>query len=148
MAPPSRFSSSSTWLPSPWLTRVAAWDDTEADAAIRKGLSVDLAGHLQELFGLSNAEAAQLIGRSRSTYTRYRNQGAELGPAEADRVVRYVRLVALAAETFGGLGTAVEWMREPNVRLSSRTPLEMAETDPGARVVRDLLLGIQHGHVA
>jgi len=132
----------------PWMDRVAAWDDTEADAAIREGLSVDLAAHLQTLFGLSNKEAAQLIGRSRSTYTRYRNQGAQLGPAEAERVVRYVRLVALAAETFGGQDTAVEWMQEPNRRLGDRTPLEMAETDPGARVVRDLLLGIQHGHVA
>lgn len=146
MSTPLR-TSPSTAAP-PWLARVAAWDDTEADSAIREGLSIDLAGHLQELFGLSNAEAAQLIGRSRSTYTRYRNQGAELGPAEAERVVRYVRLVALAAETFGGQDTAVEWMREPNVRLNGRTPLEMAETDPGARVVRDLLLGIQHGHVA
>jgi len=132
----------------PWMVRVAAWDDTEADAAIRDGLSVDLAAHLQTLFDLSNAEAAQLIGRSRSTYTRYRNQGAKLGPAEAERVVRYVRLVALGAETFGGQDAAVEWMQEPNRLLGGQPPLEMAETDPGARVVQDLLLGIQHGHVA
>jgi uncharacterized protein (DUF2384 family) len=38
-------------------------------------------------------------------------------------------------------------MQEPNRALDGETPLEMAETDPGATMVRDLLLGVQHGFV-
>jgi uncharacterized protein (DUF2384 family) len=38
-------------------------------------------------------------------------------------------------------------MQEPNRALDGETPLEMAETDPGATTVRDLLLGVQHGFV-
>ena len=141
-----RESTDAPWLGDPWLGRVAQWDDAEADAAIREGLSIDLAAHLQTILNLTDEEAAQLIGRSRSTYARYRNAGRDLGMAEAERAVRLAQLIALAAETFGALDEAISWMREPNYALGGRIPVDLAETDPGARVVRNLLHGIQHGH--
>ena len=128
-----------------WLALVAGWDDQEADAEIRHGLSVDLVTHLQQILDLTDEEAAHLIGRSRSTYARYRKSGKDLGVPEAERAVRYARLLALAAETFGSLGKARRWMREPNYALGGATPLQLAETDPGATIVREQLLGVQHG---
>lgn len=107
---------------------------------------MSIASHLQELLGLTDEEAAHLIGRSRSTYARYRSAQKDLGTAEAERAVRYACLLALAAETLGSLEEATDWMHEQNYALGGRAPLDMAETDPGARVVRDLLLGLQHGH--
>ena len=130
-----------------WVRRVADWDDATANVKIRQGISVALVVRLQELLGLTDAQAARLIGRSRSTYSRHRNQDKELGVPEAERAVRYARLLALAAETFGRLDDASAWMQEPNRALGNDTPLDMAETDPGATMVRDLLLGIQHGFV-
>lgn len=130
----------------PWLGRVARWDDTEADARIREGLPFEIAAHIQSLLNLTDKEAAGLIGRSRSTYSRYRNKDQDLGTAEAERAVRFARLLALAAETFGSLEEAKEWMLEENYALGGERPFELAETDPGARVVRNLLVGIQHGH--
>lgn len=130
----------------PWLGRVASWDDTEADAMIREGLPFDIAAHIQSLLNLTDEEAAHLIGRSRTTYSRYRNKNRDLGTAEAERAVRFARLLALAAETFGSLEEAKEWMLEENYALGGERPFELAETDPGARVVRNLLVGIQHGH--
>ena len=130
----------------PWLARVARWDDAEADEQVRSGLSIELATHLQSLLGLTDEETADLMGRSRSTYTRYRNADRSLGPVEAERTVRVARILALAAVTFGSISTAKSWMREENYALGEKTPLEMAETDFGARVVRDLLRGIEHGH--
>ena len=129
------------------MRRVADWDDATANDKIRQGISIALVARLQELLGLTDEQAARLIGRSRSTYSRYRNQDTELGVPEAERAVRYARLLALAAETFGGLEEAAAWMEEPNLALGDDTPLDMAETDPGATMVRDLLLGIQHGFV-
>lgn len=128
-----------------WLSRVADWNDQEADAAIRQGLSIDLVAHLQQLLNLTDEEAAHLIGRSRSTYARYRNSGRDLGIPEAERAVRYARLLTLAAKTFGSLGEARAWMRESNYALGDAVPLELAETDPGATIVRDQLFGMQHG---
>jgi putative toxin-antitoxin system antitoxin component (TIGR02293 family) len=139
-------SAGAPWDEDPWLGRIAQWDDAEADAAIREGLPTGLVAHLQTLLGLTDEEAAQLIGRSRSTYARYRNAGRDLGMAEAERAVRLAQLIALAADTFGALGEALGWMHEPNYALGGRVPLDLAETDPGARVVRNLLHGIQHGH--
>lgn len=129
-----------------WLDLVSKWDNTEADARIREGLPMSLAVYLQDVLELTDEEAAHLIGRSRSTYNRYRNEGRELGASEAERAVRYARLLSLAAETFGTLDEAKDWMREANYALGGRAPLDMAETDPGSRVVQDLLLGLQYGH--
>lgn len=130
----------------PWLGQVARWDDAEADTRIREGLPFELAAHLQSLLDLTDEEAAHLIGRSRSTYSRYRNKNQDLRAPEAERAVRFARLLALAADTFGSLGEAKEWMLEENYALGGAKPFELAETDPGARIVRDLLWGIQHGH--
>lgn len=139
---------SAPWMSDPWLNRVARWDDAQADAEIRRGLPVEIAVHLQELLHLTDEQAAHLIGRSRSTYARYRNTEKSLGTAEAERAVRFARLLALAAETFGTLDAALAWMQESNYSLGGKAPLDMAETDPGARVVRELLLGLQYGYPA
>ena len=132
-----------------WVRRVADWDDATANVKIRQGLPIALVVRLQKLLGLTDEQAARLIGRSRSTYSRHRNQDQdkELGVPEAERAVRYARLLALAAETFGSLEDAAAWMRESNQALGDDTPLEMAKTDPGATMVRDLLLGVEHGFV-
>jgi putative toxin-antitoxin system antitoxin component (TIGR02293 family) len=130
----------------PWLARVARWDDTEADEHVRSGISLELITHLQSLLDLTDAETADLIGRSRSTYTRYRDAGRSLQPVEAERAVRAARILALAVATFGTIEKAGTWMREENYALGEKTPLEMAETDFGARAVRDLLRGLEHGH--
>jgi putative toxin-antitoxin system antitoxin component (TIGR02293 family) len=130
-----------------WVRRVADWDDATANARIRQGLPIALVVRLQELLGLTDEQTARLIGRSRSTYSRHRKQETELGVSEAERAVRYARLLALAAETFDRLDDAAAWMQEPNRALDGETPLEVAETDPGAILVRDLLLGVQRGFV-
>lgn len=128
-----------------WIRRAAAWDDAEANAKIHEGIPIQLIVRLQELLDLTDEQTARLIGRSRSTYSRYRKAEAQLGVTEAERAVRYIRLLDLATDTFGRFDDAVAWMQEPNRALDGATPLDMAETDPGATIVRDLLLGVQHG---
>jgi putative toxin-antitoxin system antitoxin component (TIGR02293 family) len=145
--PPTAQRSAPPKIENDWVRRVASWDDATANAEIRQGISIDLVVRLQELLNLTDEQAARLIGRSRSTYSRHRNQDTELGVPEAERAVRYARLLASAAETFGSLEDAAAWMQEPNPALDDDTPLDMAETDPGATMVRDLLLGVQHGFV-
>lgn len=128
-----------------WIARIAAWDDQEADDRIRQGISVDLVIYLQKSLGLSDDEAARMIGRSRSTYVRYRSSKKDLGVPEAERAVRYTRLVALAAGVFGSLDEARAWMLEPNYSLGGERPIKLAETGPGAEIVREALTGIQFG---
>ena len=128
-----------------WLQRVENWDTGEADRQIREGLPIEVATEMQQLLDLTDAETARLLGRSRSTYSRRRAQSAELGVSEAERAVRVLETIALAAETFGSLDEALTWMREENAALGGVTPLSLLETGPGTTIVRDLVIGFQHG---
>jgi putative toxin-antitoxin system antitoxin component (TIGR02293 family) len=130
----------------PWLGTALEWNNADADRHIREGFSVDLATHLQSLLDLNKEEAAQLLlGRSRSTYSRYRNERRLLQGAKAERTVRFARILALAADTVGSIEEAIKWMREPVYGLGGERPIELAETEPGARMVRNVLHRAQHG---
>jgi len=130
----------------PWLGTALDWNNADADRQIREGIPIDLATHLQLLLDLNNEEAAQLLlGRSRSTYSRYRNERRLLQGAKAERTVRFARVLALAVDTVGSIEEAIKWMREPVYGLGGERPIELAETEPGARMVRNVLHRAQHG---
>jgi putative toxin-antitoxin system antitoxin component (TIGR02293 family) len=118
---------------------------TQADTEIRGGYPVSIAEELQSTLELGDAEIAEVIGRSRRTYTRYRKEGKQLGLPESERVFRYVRLLRRAADIFGSEQKAAWWMTEPNAALDNRTPFDAALTAPGAVLVDDLLAAIDHG---
>lgn len=120
-------------------------NDTDADDQIREGYPIDVAAHLQEVLGLSDAMMAEILGRSRRTYRRYRNADKRLGLSESERLFRYLRLLSRAEEVFGSREKAAWWMNEPNAALDGREPVEVALTAPGAVVVEDLLGGLEHG---
>lgn len=132
-------------------TAAEAWDslrvanDTDADAQIREGYPVSVASHLQELLDLSDARMADVLGRSRRTYTRYRSEDKRLGLPESERLFRYLRLLQKGREVFGSREKAAWWMNQSNPALDGRTPVEVALTAPGAAVVEELLAGIEHG---
>ena len=138
----------------PTATKPAAGDwsdlcvanDTDADAQIRNGYPVSIAVQLQEVLGLSEAQMADVLGRSRRTYTRYRSKGKRLGLPESERLFRYLRLLQKGREVFGSDEKAAWWMTTPNPALEGgRTPVEVALTAPGAAVVEELLAGLEHG---
>ena len=120
-------------------------NDTEADNEIRGGYPVTVAEQLQQVLGITDAEMAQVLGRSRRTYTRYRNNQAQLGLPESERVFRYVRLLRRATTIFGSEEKAAWWMKEPNPALDGRVPVDVALTAPGAVLVDDLLASLEHG---
>lgn len=120
-------------------------NDTEADTEIRGGYPVAVAEQLQQVLNLTDAEMAEVLGRSRRTYTRYRNNQTQLGLPESERVFRYVRLLRRATTIFGSEEKAAWWMKEPNPALNGRVPFDAALTAPGAVLVDDLLAGLEHG---
>ena len=120
-------------------------NDTDADDQIREGYSIDVAVRLQEVLGLSDEMMAEILGRSRRTYRRYRNADKRLGLSESERLFRYLRLLSRAEEVFGSQEKAAWWMNEPNAALDGREPVEVALSTPGAVVVEDLLGGLDHG---
>jgi len=99
---------------------------------------------LRELLGLPLEQLAGNLGISRATLHRRKHAG-RLEQGESDRVVRYARLMGKAAEVFGGLDEARQWLGFPQFGLGNATPLDYARTEIGAREVENLLGRIDHG---
>ncbi len=79
------------------------------------------------------------------TFGRRLAKGEALKPAEADAIGRLIRLTEEAEKTFGDADFAHKWLSYPNPALSDRIPIEMAETDAGAREVETILTRIAYG---
>lgn len=85
---------------------------------------------------------------NRRTFKRRQEKAQPLEPAESDRLLRLVGVVAAAEETFGDPEKAHIWLGRENRALDGETPLAMADTDHGARAVQALLGRIGNGIAA
>jgi putative toxin-antitoxin system antitoxin component (TIGR02293 family) len=116
----------------------------ETIEAIREGLPAEAFDWLKEELHLTAAELAEVVHISPRTISRRKKEG-RLQPDESDRILRLVRLLQRATDVFGSPDDAREWMQEPNFALGDDTPLQFADTEPGARRVERLLGQIEHG---
>jgi putative toxin-antitoxin system antitoxin component (TIGR02293 family) len=67
---------------------------------------------------------------------------------ESDRAVRLLRIQTVAEDVFGSKDKAATWLRRPLAELRSETPLAVAETEAGARVIETILTKIDWGAAA
>ncbi len=81
-----------------------------------------------------------------SRHRAERNQ--PLTAEESDRAVRLVRTQSLAEETFGDAGKANRWLRKELAELGGETPLTVAQTEAGARLIETILGKIAWGAAA
>ncbi len=114
---------------------------------IRRGVPTQAVDHFLSMTRLSfNAIDPQILNRR--TFKRRQLSAEPLDPAESDRLLRMVGVVAAAEETFGDSEKAHVWLNRENRTLDGETPLGMADTDQGARAVEALLGRIAHGIAA
>lgn len=114
-------------------------------ARLEKGLAVGAVRSLQSRGGLSDEELHQLIA-PRRTLNRREAEHQPLSADEADRAIRIARATARAQKVFSAKPDyAREWLRCSQRVLGGRTPLEVLTSEPGARAVDELLIGIEHG---
>lgn len=97
--------------------------------------------------GLSPQEIERFVIPQRTL--RHRVQRSQpLTVDESDRAVRLVRIQSLAEETFGERDKANLWLRRHLGELDGETPIEVAQTEAGARVVETILARIAWGAAA
>ncbi len=135
-------------MSSPALSAVrqfADWDLPTAAHRIEQGLAPTTLDGLQEALDLSNRELADTLLLSPRTLSRRRRSDDSLPPDESERAYRLGRLAGIAARVLGGAEHARAWMRESNFALGDARPLDLARTEPGARLVERLLGQIEHG---
>jgi putative toxin-antitoxin system antitoxin component (TIGR02293 family) len=125
---------------------IATSDGRAAIEATRRGLPISTLDQLVESGRLSLADLDRIV-MPRKTLAHRRAIGA-LTPDQSDRLLRVVRVIAAAENTFGSLDTAHRWLRRPTTALEGDAPLELLDTSEGSRQVERLLARIDHGLAA
>jgi putative toxin-antitoxin system antitoxin component (TIGR02293 family) len=97
--------------------------------------------------GLTDDEIYSLIV-PRRTLTHRRARREALSRGESDRAVRLARIAALSEQVFGDRERAWRWLRVTKRQLEGRSPLQLAATEAGARLVEELLYRIDEGMAA
>lgn len=82
------------------------------------------------------------------TFKRRLAQREALKPSEADAVARLLRVTEAARKAFGEEDFARRWLNLPVPSLNDAIPIELAETDAGAREVEAALGRFMHGIIS
>ena len=114
--------------------------------AVRKRLPLSALKGLADS-GLSEQEIEAFVIPQRTR--RHRAQKNQpLTVDESDRAVRLLRVQTLTEETFGDIEKAHRWLRRPLAELGGEAPLNVGQTEAGARVVETILGKIAWGAAA
>jgi len=111
---------------------------------LKKGLPISSFEKLQERMDVSADTLATIINIAPRTLTRRKQEG-RLRTDESERVLRITVLFERAEEVLGDIEHARQWFKSPKLALAGKSPLEYADTEPGAREVEDLLGRLEHG---
>jgi putative toxin-antitoxin system antitoxin component (TIGR02293 family) len=121
--------------------------DTDLQAAIREGFPQGVVEGVMHAAGLTLKELASCLDLSPRSLQRRRREG-RLARYESDRLYRLARIIALAKHYLGDEPTAARWLKRPNRALGGRPPLELIDTEVGARSVENILGRIAYGGVS
>jgi putative toxin-antitoxin system antitoxin component (TIGR02293 family) len=104
------------------------------------------AKRVQELIdrGVLGEKAVYSVIPERTFKRRLANRET-LKVVEGDAIARFLRIADAANKAFGEQDFARQWLSLPNPALGGRIPIELAETDAGAREVEDVLGRFAHG---
>jgi len=115
---------------------------------VKSGLPIAAVSRLAETSGLTLERIKQVARISEGSFSR-RKQTGRLSQDESERLFRvghvFERAVALHD---GDRDGARHWLESPIPSLGNQRPLELAQTEPGAREVEDLIGRIEHGVVS
>jgi len=81
----------------------------------------------------------------RRTFAHRKQKGQTLTAEESDRLTRAVRIAGRAEEAIGDKEKAERWLRKPNRALLGKRPLDLLESDVGARMIEQVLGRIEYG---
>ncbi len=120
-------------------------DDTEnVIRRLKEGLPASSFDKLCKAMAIPSADLARLAGIAPRTLARRKKAGRLLSD-ESERVLRLGVLFDRAKDVFGDAEAARSWLKSPKRALSGSTPLDYADTEPGAREVENLLGRVEHG---
>ena len=116
----------------------------EVIQSLKVGFPVYAFDKLQKKFDISANSLAAAINIAPRTLTRRKKEG-RFHTDESERLLRIARLFDRAVELFGDPVKVSQWFKSPKRALGGISPLEFADTEPGAQEVEDLLGRLTHG---
>ncbi len=94
--------------------------------------------------GLSRDEVFRVIINPRTLKHR-KSKNQPLSREESERAIRTVRIISRAQSVLGDQKRAFQWLRAPKKRFEGRAPVDMLATEPGGRLVEQMLIQIDEG---
>ncbi len=120
-------------------------DNAKMSDLVTHGIALASVWELGQRLAISQERLGELLSIPKRTLYRRVQKQELLKQDESERVVRLFRLYFRAMEVFEGGDSALRWLSSHPKALGGRTPLEFAVTEPGARLVEDLLGRIEEG---
>lgn len=119
--------------------------ESEVDVlnAVRTGLPAATFGHLVDTLDID----ARLMG-AETTVRRRIQEKQNFTVEESERLVRWARVAAMAETLFGDMSAAKAWLSAPADYVPGSAPISpiaLATTDSGARMVESMMLRTAHG---
>lgn len=111
---------------------------------IKEGLPTKTFEVLREEFGVPMAQLAKTLNINLRTLTR-RKQSGRFNTDESERVYRLGRLFQIALNLFQDEKLVQRWFSAPKECFNGETPLNYADTEPGAQEVEKQLRRLEHG---
>jgi putative toxin-antitoxin system antitoxin component (TIGR02293 family) len=129
----------------PGLTGLSSPEVSSLIHQIKRGFTIDKFERLKEEFGVNREKLADVASISLATLHRRKVSMKRLSPDESDKLYRLEKLYNAALEVLGDKGSVRSWFNTPHVVFEGKTPLEYADTLPGAEEVERVLRRIEHG---
>jgi putative toxin-antitoxin system antitoxin component (TIGR02293 family) len=112
---------------------------------LKRGLSFATLARFHKKSQLPLPDMLRVLHLPPRTLAR-RKAGGMLRPQESERLARLAHLYDQAVALFeGARPAAARWLQTRNRALGNHTPLELAETEVGARAVEDLIGRLEYG---
>jgi putative toxin-antitoxin system antitoxin component (TIGR02293 family) len=111
---------------------------------IKRGLPISAFEKIQRELEVSADTLASTVNIASRTLARRKKEG-RFHPDESERVLRIASLFDRALQVLHNQNRVRLWFKSPQKALGGKTPLEYADTEPGAREVEDLLGRLEHG---
>jgi len=112
--------------------------------AVRRGLPFSAFVALTKQLEISPQHFTAVLGIPPRTVAR-RKEARHLNPQESDRLYRVASAVSQAVEVLGSIDKARVWLKTPNRALGCEIPLDLLDTEIGARQVEEVLLRLNYG---
>lgn len=111
---------------------------------LKQGLPVGAFDRLRDRLDVPDKMLASTVNIAYRTLSRRKKEG-RLKTDESERVLRIARLYEKALDVLEDEKLARQWFRLPAKALGGKTPLQYADTEPGAEEVNDLLGRMEYG---